>query len=56
MPAAVIQQGTLNSQKVIVANLADLASKVAEAELQAPTLAIVGTVVGLRDKLSWFET
>jgi uroporphyrin-III C-methyltransferase/precorrin-2 dehydrogenase/sirohydrochlorin ferrochelatase len=35
--------------------LADLPARVAEAGFKAPTLTIVGEVVGLRDKLAWFE-
>jgi uroporphyrin-III C-methyltransferase/precorrin-2 dehydrogenase/sirohydrochlorin ferrochelatase len=55
MPAAVVQQATLPQQRVIVAALEDLPRKVAEAGLRPPTLVIVGDVVKLREKLSWFE-
>lgn len=54
-PAAIIQQGTTPTQKVIVSNLAELARKVAEQQLKAPTLLIIGEVVSLREKLAWFE-
>jgi uroporphyrin-III C-methyltransferase/precorrin-2 dehydrogenase/sirohydrochlorin ferrochelatase len=56
MPAAVVQQGTTQKQKVVVATLADLAEKVAAAGLKPPCLTIVGEVVKLREKLNWFET
>lgn len=55
MPAAVVQQGTTQRQKVVTATLVDLAEKVAEAGLKAPCLIIIGEVVHLREKLNWFE-
>ncbi len=53
-PAAVVQQGTTASQRVVVGTLATLAEQVAMAGLKAPSLTIVGDVVSLRSKLSWF--
>jgi siroheme synthase len=53
-PSAVIQQGTTSSQRVVCAELRYLPAQVAEAELKAPTLTIIGDVVPLRDKLAWF--
>lgn len=55
MPAAVVQQGTTQRQKVVAATLQDLAEKVADAGLKAPCLTIIGEVVHLREKLNWFE-
>ncbi|MCG8413711.1 MAG: siroheme synthase CysG [Pseudomonadales bacterium] len=55
MPVAVIQQGTMESQKVIVGELGTIVQQVKEAELQAPTLTIMGNVVKLRDQLSWYD-
>jgi uroporphyrin-III C-methyltransferase/precorrin-2 dehydrogenase/sirohydrochlorin ferrochelatase len=55
MPAAVVQQATLPQQRVVTATLEDLPRRVAEADLRPPTLVIVGDVVKLRDRLSWFE-
>jgi len=54
-PAALIQQGTTVNQRVFTGTLADLPRLVAEHEVHAPTLVIVGEVVKLRDKLKWFE-
>lgn len=54
-PAALIQQGTTSNQRVFTGTLADLPQLVAEQQVQAPTLVIVGEVVTLRDKLAWFE-
>ncbi|MDP3087691.1 MAG: siroheme synthase CysG [Methylotenera sp.] len=55
MPAAVVQQGTTPRQRVVIATLKDLAAKVSEAKVKAPCLTIIGEVVKLREKLSWFE-
>lgn len=54
-PAALVQQGTTVHQRVFTGTLADLPALVAEHEVHAPTLVIVGEVVQLRDKLAWFE-
>ncbi|EIK96413.1 siroheme synthase [Pseudomonas sp. M47T1] len=54
-PAALIQQGTTTNQRVFTGTLADLPRLVAEHEVHAPTLVIVGEVVQLREKLAWFE-
>lgn len=51
MPVALISKGTTPEQKVIVGTLADIASKVTEHQIQAPTLIIIGEVVELREKL-----
>ena len=53
--AAVVQQGTTKTQRVVVGTLGTLAARVAKAKLHAPTLIIVGNVVRLRDKLNWFN-
>jgi len=54
-PAALVQQGTTRNQRVFTGTLADLPELVAQHEVHAPTLVIVGEVVQLRDKLAWFE-
>ena len=54
-PAALVQQGTTRNQRVFTGTLADLPKLVAEHEVHAPTLVIVGEVVQLREKLAWFE-
>ncbi|MDI1310011.1 MAG: siroheme synthase CysG [Methylotenera sp.] len=55
MPAAVVQQGTTQKQRVVVATLKDLSAKVKEAQIKAPCLTIIGEVVQLRERLNWFE-
>jgi uroporphyrin-III C-methyltransferase/precorrin-2 dehydrogenase/sirohydrochlorin ferrochelatase len=54
-PAAVVQQGTLPQQRVVVSDIANLAREVEAAQLRAPCLTIIGSVVSLRSKLNWFE-
>lgn len=54
-PAALVQQGTTRHQRVFAGTLANLPQLVAQHEVHAPTLVIVGEVVRLRDKLAWFE-
>jgi uroporphyrin-III C-methyltransferase/precorrin-2 dehydrogenase/sirohydrochlorin ferrochelatase len=55
-PAAIVQQGTTDSQRVLTGTLQTLPALAAAAQLAPPALLIVGGVVSLRDKLSWFRT
>ena len=55
MPVALVSKGTTPEQKVLVGTLADIASKVSEHQIQAPTLTIIGEVVRLREQLQWHE-
>jgi uroporphyrin-III C-methyltransferase/precorrin-2 dehydrogenase/sirohydrochlorin ferrochelatase len=54
-PAAIIQHGTLPTQRVITGDLTTLPALAEEARLKAPTLIIVGNVVKLREKLGWYQ-
>jgi uroporphyrin-III C-methyltransferase/precorrin-2 dehydrogenase/sirohydrochlorin ferrochelatase len=54
-PVAVIQQGTTQTQKVVVGNLDRIADLAVEKEIQAPTIIIIGEVVKLQESLSWFN-
>jgi len=53
-PAAVVENGTREGQRVITGTLASLPGKTAAAGIKSPALIIVGSVVTLRDKLSWY--
>lgn len=55
-PAAVIRSGTLDEQETVVGILATIADDVARAGLTAPATLVVGEVVRLRERLSWFDT
>ena len=48
-PAALVQQGTTSNQRVFTATLGTLAERIAQEDVQAPTLLIVGEVVQLRE-------
>lgn len=54
-PAALIEKGTSDRQKVFTGNLTTLPEIVRTAGAKAPTLIIVGDVVRLNKKLSWFN-
>ena len=55
MPIALVQQGTTTQQQVFTGTLSTMESVINKQEVKAPTLIIIGSVVGLRDRLSWFE-
>jgi uroporphyrin-III C-methyltransferase/precorrin-2 dehydrogenase/sirohydrochlorin ferrochelatase len=50
-PAAIVKQGTLPGQRVVVATLESLAARAAAERLASPTLVIVGDVVRVREKV-----
>lgn len=52
-PVAVVQNGTLPDQTIVVGVLDDIAGKVEAAGLSSPALIVVGEVVRLREQLSW---
>jgi uroporphyrin-III C-methyltransferase/precorrin-2 dehydrogenase/sirohydrochlorin ferrochelatase len=53
--AAIVEQGTQASQRVVTGTLADLAQKAREALIEAPAILIVGEVTRLHDSLRWFN-
>ncbi len=55
MPVALIQQGTTHMQRVYSGTLETILRQVEADPPEPPTLIIVGEVVKLRDKLSWFK-
>ncbi len=55
MPAALIQKGTTREQRVLTGTIKSLPTLVADGNIKPPTLVIIGEVVSLRDKLSWFN-
>ena len=54
-PVAVVEQGTLPGQRTVVATLADVAERVAEAGLSPPAITVVGSVARLREEIGWLE-
>lgn len=55
-PVALIRKGTTLEQQTVTGTLADIASKAKAAGLEPPAIIVVGEVVRLREKLSWFES
>jgi len=53
-PAALVQQGTTEHQKVWVSTIAELPELADREQAIAPTLVIIGDVVKLQKTLSWF--
>ncbi len=54
-PVALVERGTLPDQYVHVSDLANLPETIRYREVHAPTLLIIGDVVKLHKKLSWFK-
>lgn len=54
--AAFVQHGSLSSQRTITAPLGEIVARVQEVEgSTAPGVLVVGSVVGLREHLQWFD-
>jgi uroporphyrinogen III methyltransferase/synthase len=54
-PAAAVQWASTGDQQTIEAPLAELPTRVKLAGVSAPALIFIGSVVGLRSHLAWFE-
>ncbi|MDH4185611.1 MAG: uroporphyrinogen-III C-methyltransferase [Nitrospira sp.] len=54
-PVAAIRWGTKADQLSIVGTLSDIVAKTEAAQLEPPTVIVVGEVVRLREQLNWFE-
>ena len=53
-PVALVQQGTTRKQRIYIETLESLTDLAQREQLQPPTIIIVGEVVSLHEKLSWF--
>ena len=53
-PVALVQQGTTHKQRVYIETLDSLQDLAEREQLKPPTIIIVGEVVSLHEKLSWF--
>lgn len=56
LPIALVQQATTPRQRIFTGTLAGMAEQISHEEIKPPTLIIVGNVVKLHDKLSWFRS
>jgi uroporphyrin-III C-methyltransferase len=54
-PVAVIHWGTTDVQRTVTGTLENIYDRVNEQNISNPSMIIVGEVVKLRDKLSWYE-
>jgi uroporphyrinogen III methyltransferase/synthase len=54
-PVALVEWGTHPVQRTVVGDLSDIAERADDAGLGSPMVAVVGEVVGLRDRLRWFD-
>ena len=54
-PAMAVRWATRPTQQTIVAPLAELAARAAEAGMKPPATIVIGDVVALRPRLGWFE-
>lgn len=54
-PVALVEKGTTRDQRVLIADLATMAQKVANNNVHGPTLLIIGEVVKLHASLQWFS-
>ncbi len=54
-PAAAIEWGATSKQRTVVGTLGNLAEKVVSEKVESPAIIVVGDVVNLHEKLSWFE-
>jgi uroporphyrinogen III methyltransferase/synthase len=54
-PVAIIREGTTPRQQTLVGTIADIAAKAAKSGIESPALIVIGDVVRLKERLSWFD-
>ena len=55
LPVGIVENGTRMNQRVVTGTVGDIVQKANDAGLKGPAIIIVGTVVGLHEKLAWFN-
>lgn len=55
-PVALVQWGTYPKQRTVIGTLADIVGRAEAANIQPPTIIVIGAVVSLRQHLNWFES
>nr|WP_263327888.1 uroporphyrinogen-III C-methyltransferase [Neobacillus sp. Marseille-Q6967] len=53
--AAIIQWGTTPQQRTVTGSLQDIEQRALEAGITHPAIVLVGDVVGIREKIKWFQ-
>ena len=56
VPVAVVEWGTTNKQSCLVGTLGTIVELVKQNNVNPPAVVVIGNVVHLRSKLSWFKT
>jgi uroporphyrin-III C-methyltransferase len=54
-PAAVIEQGTLPTQRVVTGALENIAAQTKAAGIRSPAIIVIGAVAALHDALAWVD-
>jgi uroporphyrinogen III methyltransferase / synthase len=54
-PAAAVQDGTRPTQRTVVGTLATIGGDMAREGIGAPAVIVIGSVVGLRERIAWFD-
>ena len=55
MPIALVQEGTTESQKVVVSTISRVNTKILKTDIRSPVIIIIGEVVKLRKTIKWFN-
>ena len=55
LPIAVVQDGSIATQKVVTGTLSNIPERVTREGLRSPCLTMIGDVVKLHDSLAWFK-
>ncbi len=55
IPAALIERGTTGAQKTVISTLENLAEDGKKAGIKPPAMFVIGDVVGLSEKIDWFD-
>ncbi|MFQ5737015.1 MAG: uroporphyrinogen-III C-methyltransferase [Thermodesulfobacteriota bacterium] len=55
-PVALVRWGTMTKQRAVVGTLENITGLAGAEGIMPPVVTIVGDVVGLRERLNWFET
>src|SRR5215470_13176663 len=55
LPVALVRWATTGRQETLTGTLQDIAQKAVSNDFVAPAIAVFGEVVGLREKLNWYE-
>ena len=54
-PVAIVENGTYPTQRTVTGTLLNIAERARKKNIKPPAAIVVGKVVGLREKLNWFE-